>query len=129
MIKKRKQYSGHLIRHDKYRLQQLILQEKVEGVRVEEEPLGCRIYVFGLSSIQLFRKVLIKFEWSYCHLRGSSEGRKLRNPQATHFIREIKSTVTVFLPLDCQDGIDHDWGCWSEKAVGFTEGERFNGDE
>jgi len=44
-------------------------------------------------------------------LRGSSEGRKLRFPQVTHFICEVKSIGTIVLPPDCQDGKEHDVGC------------------
>jgi len=39
------------------------------------------------------------------------------------------TTVTIFLPPDWQDCVNHDGECWTEKTVGFTEGERFNGNE
>jgi len=48
---------------------------------------------------------------------------------STGFIYEIKITVTIILPPDRQDGGGHDEGCWTDKAVRFTEGERFIGDE
>jgi len=28
------------------------------------------------------------------------------------------TTVTIFLPPDCQDVVNHDGGCWTEKTVG-----------
>jgi len=35
----------------------------------------------------------------------------------------------MFLPPDCQDSVDYDGGCWTEKEVGFAEDKRFSGDE
>lgn len=65
MIKKRKlEYFGHLMRHNKYRLQQLILQGKVDGRRGPGRRRNSWMQNlrkwFGLSSIQLFRQAANK---------------------------------------------------------------------
>lgn len=64
-VKKRKlEYFGHLMRHNKYRLQQLILQGKVDGRRGPGRRRNSWLQNlrewFGLTSIQLFRQAANK---------------------------------------------------------------------